>query len=142
LPCSAQEQAIEGGKSVLHGKATDRMLRLFEAIRTAGQPRVALERGIYFTESFKATEGQPLNLRWAIFLRDEDGRRAVFVTCALFHTDPHWRDLIPFHEYFPGDTGRGCGASHQTGWTGLVAQILINLDFDAAEGGDPRAADR
>ena len=42
--------------------------------------------------------------------------------------DPHWRDLIPFHEYFHGDTGRGCGASHQTGWTGLIAQILMGLD--------------
>jgi hypothetical protein len=63
-----------------------------------------------------------------IFLRDEDGRRAVFGSCELFNTDPYWRDLIPFHEYFHGDTGRGCGASHQTGWTGLIAQILIDLE--------------
>ena len=47
--------------------------------------------------------------------------------CALFNNDPYWRDLIPFHEYFHGDTGRGCGASHQTGWTGLIAEILIGL---------------
>jgi hypothetical protein len=44
----------------------------------------------------------------------------------MFNTDPYWRDLIPFHEYFDGDTGRGCGASHQTGWTGLIAQILVD----------------
>jgi hypothetical protein len=62
-----------------------------------------------------------------IFLRDEHGKRAVFGDNALFNNDPHWRDLIPFHEYFHGDTGRGCGASHQTGWTGLIAQILIDL---------------
>jgi hypothetical protein len=61
-----------------------------------------------------------------IFLRDENGRRAVFGSRELFNTDPNWRDLIPFHEYFHGDTGRGCGASHQTGWTGLIAQILID----------------
>jgi pyruvate-formate lyase len=66
---SAQEQAIEGGKKVMHGNATDRVLRLFDAIRCSGQPRVALERGIYFTESFKATEGQPLVLRWAKALK-------------------------------------------------------------------------
>jgi len=65
-----------------------------------------------------------------IFLRDDSGRRPVFGDCQLFHTDPHWRDLIPFHEYFHGDTGRGCGASHQTGWTGMVADILIDLADD------------
>ena len=43
----------------------------------------------------------------------------------LFQTDPAWHDLIPFHEYFHGDTGAGIGASHQTGWTGLVADLII-----------------
>jgi hypothetical protein len=65
-----------------------------------------------------------------IFLRDESGKRAVFGSCDLFNNDPHWRDLIPFHEYFHGDSGRGCGASHQTGWTGLIAQVLIGLGED------------
>jgi hypothetical protein len=63
----------------------------------------------------------------SIFLRDQEGNRPVFGSSLLFNTDPHWRDLIRFHEYFHGDTGRGCGASHQTGWTGLIAQILIGL---------------
>jgi hypothetical protein len=62
----------------------------------------------------------------SIFLRDKNGKRAAVGSNAIFNTDPHWRDLIPFHEYFDGDTGRGCGASHQTGWTGLIAQILID----------------
>src|SRR5512147_2722586 len=62
---SAQEQAIVDGKKVLHGTATDRVLRILDAIRSSGPPRVALERAVYFTESFKATEGQPLVLRWA-----------------------------------------------------------------------------
>jgi Mannosylglycerate hydrolase MGH1-like glycoside hydrolase domain len=76
---------------------------------------------------------QELGRRLArIFLLDGNGRRAVFGSCELFNTDPNWRDLIPFHEYFHGDTGRGCGASHQTGWTGLIAQILINSDQDIA----------
>jgi len=59
-----------------------------------------------------------------IFLRDEEGRRPVFGDVALFQGDPHWRDYVPFHEYFHGDTGRGVGASHQTGWTALVAKLL------------------
>jgi hypothetical protein len=59
-----------------------------------------------------------------IFLRDESGRRPVFGDSSKFQTDPHWRDLVPFYEYFHGDTGRGIGASHQTGWTGLVAKLL------------------
>jgi hypothetical protein len=59
-----------------------------------------------------------------IFLRDDEGRRPVFGDVARFQQDPHWRDYVPFHEYFHGDTGRGVGASHQTGWTGLVAKLL------------------
>jgi len=62
-----------------------------------------------------------------IFLRGADGKRPVFGDCDLFNNDPHWRDLVPFYEYFHGDTGRGCGASHQTGWTGLIAQIMVML---------------
>jgi hypothetical protein len=60
-----------------------------------------------------------------IFLKDEDGRRPVFGSTGLFQADPLWSDLIPFHEYFHGDTGAGVGASHQTGWTALVAKLLI-----------------
>jgi hypothetical protein len=59
-----------------------------------------------------------------IFLRDASGRRPVFGQADLFQTDPHWRDLVPFYEYFHGDHGAGLGASHQTGWTALVAKLL------------------
>jgi hypothetical protein len=59
-----------------------------------------------------------------IFLRRPDGRRPVFGGIEKFQTDPHWRDLILFHEYFHGDNGAGLGASHQTGWTGLVAKLI------------------
>src|SRR3972149_4440172 len=60
-----------------------------------------------------------------LFLRKEDGRRPVLGAYRLLQEDPAWRDLIPFHEYFHGDTGAGLGASHQTGWTGLVADLII-----------------
>ena len=59
-----------------------------------------------------------------IFLRGPDGRRPVHGGVAKFQTDPHWRDLVWLYEYFHGDNGAGMGASHQTGWTGLVAKLL------------------
>ncbi|HZA54403.1 MAG TPA: hypothetical protein VE616_09145 [Candidatus Udaeobacter sp.] len=59
-----------------------------------------------------------------IFMRNEDGRRPVFGGTEKFQTDPYWRDFIPFHEYFHGDNGAGIGASHQTGWTALVAKLI------------------
>ena len=59
-----------------------------------------------------------------IFLRDQSGRRPVFGGTAKFQNDPLWRDAIPFYEYFHGDNGAGIGASHQTGWTGLVAKLI------------------
>jgi hypothetical protein len=59
-----------------------------------------------------------------LFLKDEDGRRPANGANACFHFDPYWSDLVLFHEYFHGDTGAGLGASHQTGWTGLVAKLL------------------
>jgi len=60
----------------------------------------------------------------AIFRRGPDGRRPVFGGCEKFQTDPYFRDLIPFYEYFHGDDGAGIGASHQTGWTGTVANLI------------------
>jgi hypothetical protein len=59
-----------------------------------------------------------------IFLRDEHGRRPVYGGAEKFQNDPHWRDYILFYEYFHGDSGAGLGASHQTGWTGLVAKTM------------------
>ena len=58
------------------------------------------------------------------FTRDDHGRRPVYGGMEKFQTDPHWRDYILFYEYFHGDNGAGLGASHQTGWTGLVATLI------------------
>ena len=60
----------------------------------------------------------------SIFLDDDAGRRPVFGDIERFQTDPSLHGMIPFHEYFHGDTGKGLGASHQTGWTGLVADLI------------------
>ncbi len=60
----------------------------------------------------------------SIFRRDDSGRRPVYGGTATFQRDPHWRDLLMFHEYFHGDNGAGLGASHQTGWTGTVARLV------------------
>jgi hypothetical protein len=87
-----------------------------------------------FTVACPTGSGRPLTL-WEvsgelsrrltrIFLRDADGRRPAHGASEIFQTDPHWRDLVLFHEYFHGETGEGLGASHQTGWTGLVAKLL------------------
>jgi hypothetical protein len=59
-----------------------------------------------------------------IFLRNEDGRRPVYGGTKKFQEDPHWRDYILFYEYFHGENGAGLGASHQTGWTGIVARLM------------------
>jgi hypothetical protein len=60
-----------------------------------------------------------------LFLRDDSGNRAVLRQYPQLQTDPHYRDYIPFYEFFDGDNGRGAGASHQTGWTGLIAKLLM-----------------
>ncbi len=62
-----------------------------------------------------------------IFLRDGRGLRPVYTDDSSFQSDPHWRDLILFYEYFHGDLGTGLGASHQTGWTGLVAKLISQV---------------
>ena len=93
----------------------------------------------YYGDDFKIEypthSGQYLNLNEIsnelskrlsrLFLRDDKGRRAVFGDNDKFQHDPHFRDYILFYEYFHGDNGRGVGASHQTGWTGLVSKLLM-----------------
>jgi hypothetical protein len=90
--------------------------------------------GDSFRVEFPTGSGRELNL-WEvaselsrrltrIFLRDRNGRRPAYGGTEVFQTDPHWKDLLLFHEYFNGDDGAGLGASHQTGWTGLVAKLL------------------
>ena len=72
------------------------------------------------------------------FTEDEDGRRPVFGGIEKFQTDPHWHDLLLFHEYFHGDNGAGLGASHQTGWTGTVALLFL---MGGARLADPEMAE-
>jgi hypothetical protein len=78
--------------------------------------------GIFLTINQVATElGRRLT---RLFLRGKDGRRPVYGQQEVFQCDPHFRDYIHFYEYFHGDNGRGIGASHQTGWSGLIAKIM------------------
>ena len=90
--------------------------------------------GDSFTVEYPTGSGQKRNLADVAaglsrrlthtFLRGPDGRRPVYGGAEKFQQDPHWRDLILFYEYFHGDNGAGIGASHQTGWTGLVAKLI------------------
>ena len=97
--------------------------------------RGLLQFYLYYGDNFKIEcptgSGQMMNLfevtmdiarrLTRIFLRDEKGRRPVYGGSEKFQSDPHWRDYVLFNEYFHGDNGAGLGASHQTGWTGVVA---------------------
>jgi hypothetical protein len=84
--------------------------------------------GIYLTIDEVAGE---LSRRLSrIFLKDASGARAVLRDQPQLQTDPHYRDCIPFYEYFHGDTGRGVGASHQSGWTSLIAKLLMPRAHD------------
>ena len=100
--------------------------------------RALLQYYMYYGEEFKVEcptgSGRMLTLyqvaeelsrRLAnIFLKDKNGRRPVYGGTQTFQEDPHWRDLVLFYEYFQGDNGAGLGASHQTGWTGIVARMM------------------
>ena len=102
---------------------------------------------LYYGDSFKIEcptgSGHMMNLAEVaneiarrlirIFLRDSEGHRPVNGGTDKFQTDPHWRDLILFYEYFHGDNGAGVGASHQTGWTGLVARLIQLLGSTSNE---------
>ena len=100
--------------------------------------RSLLQYYLYYGDNFKIEcptgSGRMMNLfevskeisdrLTRIFLRGQDGTRPVFGGTEKFQYDPHWRDHILFYEYFHGDNGAGLGASHQTGWTGLVAKLI------------------
>ncbi len=100
--------------------------------------RALMSYYLYYGDSFKVEcptgSGNLMNLfevareisnrLTRIFLQDKDGRRPVYGGTEKFQTDPHWKDYILFYEYFHADNGAGLGASHQTGWTGLVAKLI------------------
>ena len=100
--------------------------------------RALLQYYLYYGDTFKVEcptgSGNLMNLfevsreianrLTRIFLRDQSGRRPVYGGAEKFQTDPHWRDYLLFYEYFHGDNGAGIGASHQTGWTGVVAKLI------------------
>jgi hypothetical protein len=100
--------------------------------------RALLAYYLYYGDNFKIEcptgSGQMMNLFEVskeianrltnIFLLDQDGRRPVYGGTEKFQSDPSWRDHLLFYEFFHGDNGAGLGASHQTGWTGLVAKII------------------
>jgi hypothetical protein len=109
--------------------------------------RALLELYRYYGDNFKIEcptgSGREMNLYEVareiserlirIFLRDEQGRRPVYGGTEKFQNDPHWRDYVLFHEYFHGDNGAGLGASHQTGWTALVATLIRTFGFVGPE---------
>jgi len=86
--------------------------------------RIECPTGSGHTMTLSEIAGEISRRLCSIFLCDTNGRRPVYGGCEVFQKDPHWRDLILFYEYFHGDNGAGLGASHQTGWTGLVAALL------------------
>ncbi len=113
----------------------------------------ALERYYHFYRNslmveFPTGSGRSLNLKQVadelssrlckLFLPGEDGTRPCFAQNPRYAHDPSWQNLILFHEYFHGDTGRGLGASHQTGWTSLVIRLLENLAKAQAPGSESR----
>jgi len=119
--------------------------------------RALLQYYLYYGDSFKIEcptgSGKWMNLfevsreianrLISIFLRDEAGQRPVYGGSEKFQTDPHWRDCLLFFEYFHGDNGAGIGASHQTGWTGVVAKLIElfgRLDADSVLAGGKAAA--
>jgi hypothetical protein len=100
--------------------------------------RALLQFYLYYGDAFRiecpTASGTPMTLFEVareltdrlirIFVRDERGRRPVYGGTEVFQSDPHWKDLVLFYEYFNGDDGAGIGASHQTGWTGAVARMI------------------
>ena len=118
---SAQEQAIESVKKVVHGTVTDRVLRMYEAIRAYGPPRVTLDRAVLFTESFKETENQPLVLRWARALKHfaEKAPVAIFPDELIVGRHNTWlgRWGIVYPELDGNVMPSGCNPSNRIGTT-------------------------
>ena len=119
---------IKGGNSNWRGPVWFPVnFLLVEALRQLGKAfgpdfLVPLKGGRALTFSQMARDLSDRLIR--VFVPDENGRRPIYGGTAKFQDDPHWRDHLLFHEYFHGDNGAGLGASHQTGWTALVASLI------------------
>jgi hypothetical protein len=136
---------IKGGNSNWRGPIWfPTCFLLIESLRKLGKafgasftvrPRAAGGRALTFDEM----AGEIANRLIRVFTRDESGRRAVYGGTRKFQEDPHWRDLVLFYEYFHGDNGAGLGASHQTGWTALVASLIDEWRSGSSRTGAPAA---
>ncbi|TAK21775.1 MAG: glucosidase [Chloroflexota bacterium] len=115
---------IKGGNSNWRGPiwmpTTFLMVESLRKLAKAFGETAEIAPGVTFGVIARELAERPISM----FTRNADGLRAIYPPDSPFQHDPHWRDLILFHEYFDGDTGRGLGASHQTGWTGLVASLI------------------
>jgi hypothetical protein len=124
------DNKIKGGNSNWRGPVWfPTTFLLIESLRKLGKaygPKfgVALADGSGDEATLTDMAGEIANRMIKIFARNEDGRRPVYGGSKKFQQDPHWRDYILFYEYFHGDNGAGIGASHQTGWTALVASLI------------------
>ena len=118
--------------------ALDRHHRFFGDRLRVPYPTLAAPHGAPSREATLGEIADDLSHRLvSLFLNDADGRRPVFGQTELFQKNPDWHDLIPFHEYFHGDTGAGLGASHQTGWTALVINLILRRSEREADVAGP-----
>jgi mannosylglycerate hydrolase MGH1-like protein len=126
-PAEARER-IKGGNSNWRGPVwfptSFLMIESLRKLGTAYGPSFTVPTGDGQSLTLVQVAQDLANRMIRIFTRDGSGRRPVNGERRKFQEDPHWRDLILFHEYFNGETGEGLGASHQTGWTGLVASLI------------------
>ena len=97
-------------------------VRFDQALGANSRSALAGSQGSPITPT--AMAGEAANRMISIFSRDANGQRACFGRYEKFQDDPHWRDCLLFNEYYHGDSGMGLGASHQTGWSGLVANLI------------------
>ncbi|WP_428262215.1 MGH1-like glycoside hydrolase domain-containing protein [Haliangium sp.] len=119
------DSKLKGGNSNWRGPVWfPTTFLMIESLRKLGKAYAGPDVDDQDQADFRHLAEELANRLIAIFTRDDDGRRPVYGDCARFQRDPHWRDHISFYEYFHGDDGRGLGASHQTGWSGLVASLI------------------
>jgi hypothetical protein len=122
------DNKIKGGNSNWRGPVwfptTFLMIESLRKLGTAYGSHLRVKHPVTGVEtSLRAIAGEIAERMIRIFVRD-NGRRAVYGETTIFQEDPHWRDCVLFYEYFHGDNGAGIGASHQTGWSALVASLI------------------